>query len=107
MPKTRVPEEFIYSPTLDNLATEAEVLKELSVERKNPDTNGIYTVVEWRRIDGTLYKKSELSGGTPPQYANRIVTYYAKDGTTVLKQVVYSLNYNEVGELVSEVAQNA
>lgn len=106
MPRTRVHEDFIYSPRLDGLAEEAEVTKELSIERKNPDADGVYTLIEWRRPDGTLYKKSELSGGAPPQYSTRTVTYYAADGETAVKQVVYSIIYNDSGELVSEVVQS-
>lgn len=72
--------------------------------RKNKDENGIYALLEWYRADGTLFKTSELEGESP-QYATRRVKFYAKDGQTLVQEVVYSLTYDENGELISEVIQ--
>lgn len=76
-----------------------------SVYKSGKDENGIFTVVEYKRSDGKLYARSELSGGVSPQYTTRTITYYDADGTTVLRTDTYSLTYDADGELISEVKQ--
>lgn len=76
-----------------------------NVYKSGKDSNGIFTTVEYKRLDGTLYARSVLSGGTSPQYTTRTITYYDSDGTTVLKTDVYNLIYDTDGDLVSEVKQ--
>lgn len=72
--------------------------------KSNKDSNGIYTTVQHKRkSDGTLVRQSVLSGGTSPQYATRTVTYYASDGTTVVKTDTFTLSYDSDGDLLSEV----
>jgi hypothetical protein len=73
-----------------------------SLYRSGKDSNGIYVTVQWKRSDTTLFKQSVLSGGTSPAYTTRTVTYYAANGTTVVKTVTYALSYTS-GELTSEV----
>jgi len=93
--------------TFESLMTHLTVAgEEMSVICQNKDSHGVYTLVEWRRPDGSLFKTSELSGGTPPQYAERRVKYYSPEGE-LLKEIVYDLVYNADGELESEVARNA
>jgi hypothetical protein len=76
-----------------------------NVYKSGKDSNGIFTVVEYKRPDGTLYAKSVLSGGTSPQYTTRTITYYAADGATVIKTDPYTLIYDTDGDLISEVKQ--
>ncbi|MGG2091927.1 hypothetical protein AB1283_04240 [Bacillus sp. S13(2024)] len=72
--------------------------------KSNKDSNGIYTTVEKRRkSDGTLAKKSVLSGGTSPRYTTRTITYYKPDGITVDKTETFSLTYDADDDLVNEV----
>lgn len=72
--------------------------------RLNRDANNIFTTIEHhRKSDNTLLKKAVLSGGTSPTYTTRTVTYYAKDGTTVIRTDVYTLSYDADGNFVSEV----
>lgn len=70
--------------------------------RSGKDANGIFVTLEYKRTDGTLFKKSVLSGGTSPKYTTRTVTYYAANGTTVLLTKVYTLTYTG-DDLTSEV----
>jgi hypothetical protein len=76
-----------------------------NVYKSGKDANGIFTIVEYKRADGTLYARSVLSGGTSPQYTTRTVTYYDTNGTTVLRTDTYTLTYDSDGDLVSEVKQ--
>lgn len=76
----------------------------LSLYRLNKDANGIYTELQYKRPDGTLAKKSMLSGGTSPKYTTRTVTYYKVDGVTVVLTKTYALTYTE-DDLTSEVLQ--
>ncbi|MBB6283834.1 hypothetical protein [Geobacillus subterraneus] len=80
-------------------------LGNFNVYKSEKDSNGIFTVVEYKRPDGTLYAKSVLSGGTSPQYTTRTITYYAADGTTVIRTDPYTLVYDADGDLISEVKQ--
>ena len=76
-----------------------------NVYKSGKDANGIFTVVEYKRPNGTLYARSVLSGGTSPQYTTRTITYYAADGTIVIKTDPYTLIYDADGDLISEVKQ--
>jgi hypothetical protein len=80
------------------------VLGGLTLVRGSKDAEGIYTVLEFKRVDGTLFKKSTLSGGTSPEYTTRTVQYYAANGTTIVQTITYALTYSD-GELDSEVIQ--
>lgn len=99
MPNTRIQD-------LQALWQELNAAKALSVIRKNKDENEIYTLLEWRRPDNTLYKTSQLSGGESPQYTTRTVTYYGTDGETVLQEYTYELIYDDE-DLQGEVPQDA
>jgi hypothetical protein len=80
-------------------------LGNFNVYKSGKDSNGIFTVVEYKRANGTLYARSVLSGGTSPQYTTRTITYYATDGTTVLRTDTFTLTYDTDGDLISEVKQ--
>lgn len=69
------------------------------------DSAGVHTEIEMRRIDGTLAKKSVLSGGTEPNYATRVLTFYAPDGVTVARTYTYSLTWSG-NVLTSETVQS-
>lgn len=66
---------------------------EFTMVRLNKDANDIYTEIQYKRQDGTLHKKSVLSGGTSPKYTTRTVTFYASNGTTVIETKVFALTY--------------
>jgi hypothetical protein len=76
-----------------------------NVYKSGKDSNGIFTTVDYKRPDGTLYARSVLSGGTSPQYTTRTITYYDTNGTTVIRTDVYALTYDANGDLISEVKQ--
>ena len=68
-----------------------------------PDGTGIYTVVDEKRQNGTLYKKSTLSNKVNGRYTTRTVQSYAPDGATVVNTSVYTITYDAMGGIVSEV----
>lgn len=75
-----------------------------STFKLNKDANDIFTELQYKRADGTLYLKSILSGGTSPEYTTRTETEYETDGTTVKSTRVYTITYTD-GKVVSEVLQ--
>lgn len=78
---------------------------DMSTYRSDKDASGVFVTIDRRRIDGTLFKRSVLSGGTSPTYTTRTVTYYAADGATVAATHVYNLGYSGT-DLISEVWQS-
>lgn len=86
------------------LGDDSRLDHDLSTYRLNLDSMGLYTTIEYKRANGTLAKRSVLSGGTTPEYTTRTETTYKSDGTTVLKTVVFALTYYN-GKLLNEVIQ--
>lgn len=78
------------------------ILNNLTTLRFNKDDNDIFTEIQFKREDETLFKKSVLSGGISPQYTTRTVTYYDEDGITEASITIYTLNYTG-DDLTSEV----
>lgn len=72
---------------------------------KSGKENGKYTILEWKRKDDTLYRKSVLSDFNGEHYLKQTVTLYGENGTTVLETDVYTLTYDEEGNNDSEVIQ--
>jgi hypothetical protein len=74
------------------------------VSKSGKDSNGVFTTVDHRRkSDNTLVRRSVLTGGTSPQYTTRTVTFYASNGSTVVKTDTFTLSYDADGDLISEV----
>jgi hypothetical protein len=71
-------------------------------ERSSKDSNGIYTVISYKRADNTLFRESTLSGGSSPEYTTRTVQYYDESGSNIISTVYYILQYED-GELVREI----
>jgi hypothetical protein len=67
------------------------------------DSNGVFTTIDYKRTDGTLYAKSVLTGGTSPYYTTRTVTYYATNGTTTLRTEEWTISYDADGDVLNEV----
>lgn len=71
--------------------------------KSGKDSEGIFTIIEYKRNDGTLLATSTLSGGTSPNYTTRTIKYYATNGTTLEKTTTRTLSYDSDGVLISEV----
>ncbi|MFP3390590.1 hypothetical protein [Brevibacillus sp. SIMBA_040] len=72
--------------------------------RSGKDENGIFTVIDMNRLNGTLHTKSELiNKNSDGQYYGRRVRRYAKDGTTLIREDYLTLFYDLDGDLVEEV----
>jgi len=74
----------------------------IRIKRSNPDAYGNYLQVDYYRKDGTLFARSVLSGGTPPQYTTRTITIYDADGTTVVDSYTFTITYDANGNPVDE-----
>ena len=88
-----------YSVSYDSL----DINQPLTFTRSNKDVNGIFTTIDYHRVDGSLAKRSVLSGGTSPEYTTRTETWFESDGVTEAYQTIYSLSYDEDGALISEI----
>lgn len=69
----------------------------------NKDANGIYTVVDYKRSDGTEYMKSTLSEGTSPNYTTCKWQFYDKTGNNVIVTKTWTLTYDSGGNIISKV----
>jgi hypothetical protein len=63
----------------------------------------LYTIVEYKRKDGTRYMRSVLSNKVNGRYTVRTETYYATNGTSIRKTEVYDITYDTEGNPVNEV----
>lgn len=88
------------SEDVTNIKTE---IKSYSSYASSKDANGIYTIVDYKRADGTLYMKSTLSGGTSPKYTTDTWNLYDALGTTVIKTITWTLTYDADGKIISKV----
>jgi hypothetical protein len=80
---------------IDANAAEITNLEDYEVHNSEKDGYGIFTETQFKRYsDGSLFRKSVLSGGTSPQYTTRTETWYDTDGTTVLRTNTYTLAYD-------------
>ena len=87
----------------------AENLPELAVdddfssEAFQPDDEGIYTVIEYRRRDGTLYMRSTLTNLIAPgMYGQAILSYYDSAGATPLHEVKWTFEYDINKKIISK-----
>lgn len=64
-----------------------------SIYNWDKDINDVFTLVQYKRIDGSLYKDIHLSGGTSPYYTTKTMKIYDVDGTTILYEYTWALTY--------------
>jgi hypothetical protein len=91
-------------------ATDAinEVVKgnNFNVYRSGKDSNGIFTVVDIKRFDGTLFQNSTLSNpDVKNNYQTEVIKTYDRDGVTVLGTVTFTVAYDAGGDMTSRVKQ--
>ena len=87
----------------------AEKLPELAVdgnfssEAFNPDEQGIYQLIEYRRRDGTLYMRSQLSHSLGDgRYGKVTLTYYDVSGQTAYHSTEWNLSYDINKKIVTK-----
>lgn len=92
-------------PLIDGLANPvAQDVESYNVYASNPDSSDTYTVVQYKRRDGTLYMQSVLSNpNSGGYYQTDTLTYYDATGTVQVAQEVWSLTYDSSGKIVSKV----
>ncbi|MFD2171532.1 hypothetical protein [Tumebacillus lipolyticus] len=75
-----------------------------SAYRSAPDEMGQYTVVEYKREDGTLYMQSTLSNPDPNfNYGTALWQFYNDAGTSVISAIRWTITYDSNNKIVSEV----
>lgn len=68
------------------------------------DSKGLYTVVQYKRLDGSLYMKSTLSNPDPNGYYQTMTwEFYDGAGTTLLYSQVWTLTNDAQGVPISKV----
>jgi hypothetical protein len=88
--------------TLDSSTQFIDDTSAYSTVKSGIDSNGIYTVVQHKRPNGTLIEQSTLSGGIAPQYSTKTDIKYKADGVTVEYTKVYRLQFDQFGSVISE-----
>lgn len=63
---------------------------------------GVYTVVNYRRLDNTLYMKATLSNKSGANYLTDTWQYYDAAGAAVVDTVIWTLTYDADGLLTSK-----
>jgi len=88
-------------------AFKEEIKKKLdnySLYAFDKDINGIFTVVEYRRKDDTLYMKSTVSDADEEgNYQINTWEFFDTDGITLLDTVIWNISYDKDGDIVSKV----
>lgn len=74
---------------------------DMSKYRSNKDS-GIFKTIIWKDDNDKMRKKSELSGGTAPNFTTRTITYY-DDTETLTDTLVYTLDYDGSDDFIEEV----
>lgn len=86
------------------MADLTEELDNYNSYASNKDVNGAYTVVDFKRVDGTLYMKSTLSNAdTDGNYQTDTLEYFDIDGKTLLKTETWTLTFDVDGNIISKV----
>lgn len=92
-----------WTPAIEDLENEILHSNEFSSYASVPDSNGTYTVVDYKRLDGTLVMKSTLSNGTSPNYTTDTWQFYDSTGTTIIATKTWTITYDSNGKVVSKV----
>ena len=77
--------------------------KDYNVTASVPDNNGIYTVVEYRRADGTLHARSTLSGLTNDNYTVVTIQFYDAAGTSIVGTNIWDMAFDSSGIIISKI----
>lgn len=79
-------------------------LATLNMYASGKDVNGVYTVIEYKRTDGTLYMRSTASNpNADGKYQTITVEYFEPDGQTKFDEEVWTITYDVDGNIVSKV----
>ena len=101
IPATTITQKITTAETAIKEINDTRMLKVL---KTNKDSEGIFKTVTYKRkANNTTYCVSTLSGGETPLYTTRTEQYYNAAGTSVIATHVYSLSYDDDGNLISEV----
>ncbi len=80
--------------------------QKLSNYKSSKDTNGIFSIVECKRKDGTIFRKQILSDpDTNGNYRKQTINFYDESGTKIIGTDVYVITYDTDGDVISEVLQ--
>lgn len=78
----------------------------LSQYGSDPDVDGIYRVVDFKRPDGRMYMKSTLSNpDTQNNYQTVTWEFYNTEGTAIVRTVYWSITYDINGVASSKVVE--
>jgi hypothetical protein len=78
--------------------------EDLNVYNSAVDANGVYTVVDFKKQNGKLYMRSTASNpDVNGNYQTLTYTYYNAAGVSVVSTDVWTITYDAVSKVVSEV----
>lgn len=77
---------------------------DLNYFKNDRDENGIYRQTTHTRFDGTTYSVAELSNPDKKgNYLTSTLNYYDDSGEVVVETLIWTLTYDEDGEVISKV----
>ncbi|HIG0362436.1 TPA: hypothetical protein ACX96Z_004117, partial [Clostridium sporogenes] len=86
--------------SIDNIKKELENYNSYASSK---DENDIFTIVEYKRTDNTLYMKSTLSNpDTEGNYKTIKWELYAREGASIVNTIVWNITYDEDGDIISK-----
>ncbi|MGC5326421.1 hypothetical protein [Brevibacillus sp. SYSU BS000544] len=87
--------------TLNGRLEEAEGrTNDYHVTASNRDSNGLFTVIEYKRNDATKTLYARAKATDPDEngnYQTIAVEYFAKDGVTLVRTITFQISYDEQG----------
>ena len=97
----KIDEEFgNTTSTINNIEKE---LLNYSSYASSKESNGVYTIVQYKRND-TVYMKSTLSNAdSNGNYRTNTWQFYNEAGDTIIKTITWSITYDSDNKIVSKV----
>lgn len=81
-----------------------ELLEDFNTYGSGTDGAGVYTVVDFKRQNGTLFMKSTATNADAHgNYQTLTMAFYDAAGTAVLRTDVWTVTYDANSRIISEV----
>jgi YD repeat-containing protein len=78
-----------------------------NIYSSSPDGQGIFTVLEYKRANGTLYMRSTLKNPLNGWYREVDWEFFDLAGTTLLYKQIWTLTYDALGNITSKVVSQS
>lgn len=96
---------FMVKANYSNVSPTGDQEENFNVESKNFDSGSrVYSEVNYKRRDGSLYAKTALSAKNAQGYFSRMrIDYYNTAGTHVVDSRIWALSYDQMGNVTEKI----